>query len=55
MASPQVEDRAAVAARRFRNPLIVAAVLTIPATVLELTHVGRMSRSSWNFATAVPV
>ena len=45
MASPQVEDRAAVAARRFRNPLIVAAVLTIPATVLELTHVGQPWRT----------
>jgi voltage-gated potassium channel len=41
MASPYVEDRAAVAARRFHNPLIVAAVLTIPATILELTHVGQ--------------
>ena len=45
MASPHVEDRAAVAARRFRNPLIVAAVLTIPATVLELTHVGQPWRT----------
>jgi voltage-gated potassium channel len=45
MASPHAEDRAAVAARRFRNPLIVAAVLTIPATVLELTHVGQPWRT----------
>ena len=45
MASPHVEDRAAVATRRFRNPLIVAAVLTIPATVLELTHVGQPWRT----------
>jgi hypothetical protein len=37
MASPRTEDRAAFAARRFHNPLTVAAVLSIPATGLELT------------------
>lgn len=45
MASPVADDRAAVVARRFYKPLIVAAVLTIPATVLELSHVGQPWRT----------
>jgi voltage-gated potassium channel len=39
MTAPAVDDRARQAAARIQKPLLVAALLTIPATALQLSHV----------------
>lgn len=40
MTAAAMDDRAAAVAERLQNPLLVAALLTIPATILQLVNVG---------------
>ena len=39
MLSLRSDERAAAVARAFNQPLLIAAVLTVPATILELTDI----------------